>query len=365
MKVALVGYGYWGRNVLATLVQPASREYIVPYPFLAHTNPLQKNLIESKTQGAHKIHFEIEGVYDIDISQQNNAKVAYETLISQNDQALKHRTLKTYASFEALLADENIEALFIITPPHTHFELAKAALEARKHIFVEKPLATSLKECESLYELAQRYNCILHCDHIFLYSPAVSWLKQNLAQFGEILYVQARRINLGLFQSNVDVIWDLALHDLSILDYLFTLDIRSHHTLRQQYQGFSALADIHLQLEHFGANISVSWLSPIKVREMMIGGAKCTAIYDETKKDKIALFDCGIMASDSLAKDCLYQKMVQYHLGAVTYPTLGSVLPLQSSIADFGLQILHNTMRNELIAHTLRVVRTLEMISDK
>ena len=135
--------------------------------------------------------------------------------------------------------------------------------------------------------------------------------------------------------------------------------------MRQQYQGFSALADIHLQLEHFGANISVSWLSPIKVREMMIGGAKCTAIYDETKKDKIALFDCGIMASDSLAKDCLYQKMVQYHLGAVTYPTLGSVLPLQSSIADFGLQILHNTMRNELIAHTLRVVRTLEMISDK
>ncbi len=317
MRTALIGYGYWGRNVLKALM----------------ANPF----------------FEVVSVFDSDISQVNAAKTQL--------------AFKEFDSLTSLLADTNIEAVCIITPPHTHFEIAKLALESNKHIFVEKPLAMSLKECEILYEIALRKNLIVHCDHIFLYAPAVRWLKDNIQSFGSIVYVQARRINLGLFQTGVDVIWDLAIHDLAILDFIFGLDIRAHHTLRNTYKNFNALADIHLELEGFNANINVSWLSPIKVREMMIGGESKTAIYDETKKDKIALFDCGIVLKESLDKNNLYKKMVQYHLGEVTYPSLPKSLPLDNSIQEFQNQILSKHINPKLKAHTLRVIRGLEIIS--
>lgn len=328
MKVAIIGYGYWGRNVLLAVLKSD--------------------------------FFELACVFDEDYSQIQAAKQIYD--------------FQEYSSFEAILKDRTIEAVMIITPPQTHFSLAKQALEAHKHTFVEKPLSTSLQECQILYDLAHQQHCILHCDHIFLYSPAVQWLKAHLQDFGEIIYLQARRINLGLFQTNVDVIWDLAIHDLAILDYLFGLEIISHHTLRTHYRHFCALADIHLELKnpnanqntnntHINANINVSWLSPIKVRELIIGGEKKTAIYDETKKDKITLFDCGIVISEEFEKDNLYKKMVQYHLGDITYPSLDSRAPLENSIQKFQDQITTDSIDIALQNHTLRVIKGLEIIS--
>ncbi|OBV28600.1 hypothetical protein BKN38_07025 [Helicobacter sp. CLO-3] len=429
MKVALVGYGYWGRNVLKALIKQnlAYKAYQARGAGGHDADDVDNaDLAESKsardsknradfTKSTHNaeskstpestaLDFEIIGVYDTDMAQCLAAASDYQALIQEGTESIKTKTranstksnppesafaestlldsapnqsaLHIYPTFEDLLADECVEAVFIITPPQTHYTLAKRALQARKHIFVEKPLATSLKECAELYALASKLGLIVHCDHIFLYAPAVEWLKRHLAIFGEVLYVQARRINLGLFQNSVDVIWDLALHDLSILDYLWGLDVRSHHTLRTQYQGFDALADIHLELKNasaninanisanINANISVSWLSPIKVREMMIGGAKKTAIYDETKSEKLAIFDCGIVVQD-VAKDSLYRQMVQYHLGEVSHPTLPKILPLERSIYDFYAQIKAKRMRAWLTEHTLRVVGALERISSK
>lgn len=346
LKCALVGYGYWGRNVLKAL--------------------------------CNQHRFCLKGVYDSDSAQLQAALSDFASLTksAQNPKSTAQNKdlsiqnppqnrLISYTSYDEILRDDEIEAVFIITPPHTHFPLASLALEASKHAFVEKPLARSTSEVCALYEIASRQNLTLHCDHIFLYSPAVVWLKDNLASFGDILYVQARRINLGLFQNSVNVIWDLALHDLSILDFLFGLEILSHSLVSRRYEGFEALANIQLECKRFSANLTASWLSPIKVREMMIGGTQKTAIYDETKERKIALFDCGVVVSDSVEKSSLYQKMVRYHLGEVSYPMLDDELPLDSSIRAFGEQICRGGSDKWLQEHILRVVDALERICKK
>lgn len=353
IKCAIVGYGYWGRNVLKAL--------------------------------CNQHRFCLKGVYDSDKAQTKNALKDFATLKSikaksnaknkmgdlqspyQNPKNLLDSkiSIKAYNSYEEILHDKQIEAVFIITPPDRHFALASLALQAGKHAFVEKPLATSTKDARALYSLAKSQNLTLHCDHIFLYSPAVKWLKQNLASFGEILYVEARRINLGLFQNSVNVVWDLALHDLSILDFLFGLEILSHSVHCKCYQGFEALANIQLECKTFSANITASWLSPIKSREIMIGGTKKSAIYDETKAQKIALFDCGVVVSDSVEKSSLYQKMVRYHLGEVSYPSIDDELPLNASIRAFFEQIRSGGSDKWLQNHTLRVLDALERICPK
>lgn len=366
IKCAIVGYGYWGRNVLVAL--------------------------------CNQHRFCLKGVYDIDIAQAQNALNDFATLTSlksslkskvslksstkitntthdtklqdSNLQDLQNPTnaldsqdiILAYHSYEAILKDDEIEAIFIITPPNTHFSLAKSALSAGKNVFVEKPLTQSVQEAQALYELANSKNLTLHCDHIFIYSPAVAWLKQNLASFGEILYVQARRINLGLFQNGVSVVWDLALHDLSILDFLFGLDIISHSVHCKCYEGFEAYANIQLECKNFSANLTASWLSPIKSREIMIGGRQKSAIYDETKQDKIALFDCGVVVEKSIEKHSLYQKMVRYHLGEVSYPKLSCELPLDISIRAFGEQVERGGSDKWQQEHILRVIGALERI---
>lgn len=353
LKCALVGYGYWGRNVLKALCN--QYRFCLKGVYDSDSAQLQAALSDfaSLTKSAQNPK---------STAQNRNPHTQNKDLPTQN--TLQNRLI-AYASYDEVLRDDEIEAVFIITPPHTHFPLASLALGAGKHAFVEKPLARSTSEVCALYEIASKQNLTLHCDHIFLYSPAVVWLKDNLASFGDILYVQARRINLGLFQNSVNVIWDLALHDLSILDFLFGLEILSHSLVSCRYEGFEALANIQLECKRFSANLTASWLSPIKVREMMIGGTQKTAIYDETKERKIALFDCGVVVSDSVEKSSLYQKMVRYHLGEVSYPMLDDELPLDSSIRAFGEQICRGGSDKWLQEHILRVVDALERICKK
>lgn len=353
LKCALVGYGYWGRNVLKALCN--QHRFCLKGVYDSDSAQLQAALSDfaSLAKSAQNPK---------STAQNQNPYTQNKDLPTQN---APQNALIAYTSYDEILRDDEIEAVFIITPPHTHFPLASLALESGKHAFVEKPLARSTSEVCALYEIASRQNLTLHCDHIFLYSPAVVWLKDNLASFGDILYVQARRINLGLFQNSVNVIWDLALHDLSILDFLFGLEILSHSLVSRRYEGFEALANIQLECKRFSANLTASWLSPIKVREMMIGGTQKTAIYDETKERKIALFDCGVVVSDSVEKSSLYQKMVRYHLGEVSYPMLDDGLPLDSSIRAFGEQICRGGSDKWLQEHILRVVVALERICKK
>lgn len=320
MKTAIVGYGYWGINVAKSVFK----------------NP----------------NLELFTIFDEDQSRVEEAKKIY--------------NFTPYDSYESILKDDSIEAVFIITPPHTHYHLGKASLEAKKHTFIEKPLTTNIQEAYNLYEIAQRNNCILHCDHTFLYSPALKWLKSNIHTFGDIVYINSRRINLGLFQSNLDVIWDLAIHDLSIIDALVGLKIKKSKTFSKKYQNYpnDAIANINLELENGPIiTINVSWLSPIKVREMIIGGEKKTAIYDDTKKDKITLFDTGVIIKDEFDKNSLYQKMIEYKLGEQQIPALENFMALDNSIATFFSSICEKSDNSHQKEHILRVIQALEIIS--
>ena len=171
MKCALVGCGYWGEKVLSALCEAQeSRDLGVLEPY--------------GTRLLQRADFTLIGVYDSSLDNAQKARQAYPHL-------------HIYPSYEALLADKQIEAIFLITPPASHFPLAKAALESKKHIFVEKPLALSSKECALLYELASKQGVVLHCDHIFLYAPAVQWLRAHIQEFGQIHSIHARRASLG------------------------------------------------------------------------------------------------------------------------------------------------------------------------
>ena len=268
MKCALVGCGYWGEKVLSALCKPQeSRD-------LGVLEPYGKGVL-------HSAEFELVGVYD---SHLDNAQKARESCPS----------VHIYPSFEALLADRQIQAVFIITPPASHFALAKAALEAKKHIFVEKPLALSSKECALLYELAARQGVVVHCDHIFLYAPAVQWLKAHIHELGEICSIHARRESLGRLQKEVSVVWDLALHDIAILDYVLgagVLEQMKPSARVVEAGGYRAVADIGLVDTRTTIAIHTSWLSPTKVREMVIVGRSGRGVvYDEVADPKLAMF---------------------------------------------------------------------------
>lgn len=296
MNAALIGYGYWGINVAKAL--------------------------------QNSQFFNLYSIFDLDDERLRDAKNTY--------------IFKEFSSFQSLLNDEDIKAIFIATPPHTHFDLAKLSLNAKKFTFVEKPLATDVNSALILYELAYKNNTILYCDHVFLHSKAVIYLKKNIESFGEIACINSRRINLGLFQSRVDVFWDLAIHDLSIIEYLIGLEIKEAKKFSKKYQDFpnDALANIHLELKNnLLININVSWLSPFKIREMIIAGSKRSACYDDTKREKLSICDSGVLIT-SESKNSLYNQMVKYKIGNEYSPTLDISLPLDCSIDYFARKIL-------------------------
>lgn len=322
MQVALIGYGYWGRNVA-------------------------KAIVDSD-------FFVLKCIFDLDKEQIRESKKLYD--------------YQEYLSYEAILLDEEIQAVFIVTPPQSHFELALEALKHNKHIFVEKPLCMDDAKALILYQEAKKRKLSLHCDHIFLYAPPVQWLKQNIDLLGNIVYINSRRINLGLFQNSVDVIWDLAIHDLSIIDYLIGLEVRNIEVFRRTYQDYpnDAIANINLELcSGVIVTINVSWLSPIKVREMIIGGERRTAIYDETKSQKLAIFDSGVVIKDRFDSQSLYKKMVEYKIGSTDYPKLDSKLALNQSIEAFIFKIQNPLHMQHLLdeEHTIRIIEILKQIS--
>jgi predicted dehydrogenase len=319
LKIALIGYGYWGRNIARTIDE---------------TNGMQ-----------------LLTIFDEDKERIKEAKKLY--------------NFKEFKSYDELL-ESDIDVVFIATPPATHYEVAKKALLKNKHIFVEKPFTLKLEDAYELIELAESKNLKYMVDHIFIYSEPVKYLKKNLDKFGEIVYINSRRINLGLFQYSTDVIWDLAVHDLSIIDYLVGLDIKNVSVFKRKYKNFpnEAIARIDLELESgIIVAIYVSWLSPVKVREMIIGGTKMSAVYDDVIKDKIKLDDAGVILEEDLSKDELYKYLVQYKFGDVEIPKLPQNFSLNNSIEHFRDSIKYDKIPITSKKSILNVIKALEIIS--
>lgn len=320
MKVALIGYGYWGRNLARTI---HSLEGITLYT-----------------------------IFDLDKERIKEAQKLYR--------------FNTFTSLDELFRSDEIEAVFIATPPAIHYRVAKKALEAGKHIFVEKPFTLDLGDAFDLINIAEKKDLIYMVDHIFIYSEPVKFLKKNIDNFGDIVYINSRRINLGLFQYTTDVIWDLAVHDLAIIDHLVGLDIKKASVFKKKYKDFpnEAIANIDLELICGTViNLNVSWLSPVKVREMIIGGTKMSAVYDDTLITPIKLYEAGIVLQEDLSKEELYGYMVKYNYGDTHIPELSKNFSLNNAITHFIECIFHKTEPLTGKESIVKVMKALEIVS--
>jgi predicted dehydrogenase len=229
-------------------------------------------------------------------------------------------------SAEELLAEPSVSAVAITTPVSQHYPLARAALEAGKHVLVAKPMTATLAEADALIELARARDRVLMVDHTFVYTGAVRKIRSLLdeGRLGDLLYIDSVRINLGLFQHDVNVVWDLAAHDFAILDHL--LDERPV-TLRAIGSSHSAsgLEDVaYLHLEYTNdliAHCHVSWLSPVKIRQTLIGGSQQMVVWNDLAADeKVRIYDRGIDLTTS--EEDVYRTMVSYRMGDAMIPTL-------------------------------------------
>ena len=261
-----------------------------------------------------------------------------------------------------VICSPDVDAVAIITPVWTHFELAKAALENGKHVFVEKPFTSNAAQAEELINLAARKNLQIMVDHTFLFTGAVRKIKQLLDAdtLGKLYYYDSTRVNLGLFQHDVNVIWDLAPHDLSIMDYL--IDGNAEQIVATGQTHLNRHEDVAFITLYFPndviAHINVNWLSPVKVRMTLIGGEKKMLVWNDLEADeKIKVYDKGVRVT---SREGVYNLLVNYRSGDMWAPHLEPVEALRLELGYFVECITKNkTPFNDGLAG-LRVVRMLE-----
>jgi predicted dehydrogenase len=257
-----------------------------------------------------------------------------------------HSTIAGTSSFEEVLADPAVAAVAIATPAATHFDLVHRALEAGKHVLVEKPLTPSVPEGRELAELAQRQNLVLMCDHTYCYTPAVQRIRQLIrdGEIGELQFMDSVRINLGLIQPDVDVLWDLAPHDLSILDFVLPDDVApvavAAHKGDPLRTGQACLAYLSLWLSNGAmAHVHVNWLSPMKIRTAIFGGSRRTIVWDDLNPvARIMVHDRGIdlVKAEELGADERQQALISYRLGDMYAPALPEREALRNVMAEFA-----------------------------
>ena len=323
--VALVGYGYWGPNLL--------RNYM-------------------------------------ELPQARVKWVCDQRLEALERAAARYPSVRATRDFEDVLADSDVEAVLIATPISTHHRLAKAALAAGKHVFVEKPIAASAAQAAELAELADAADLTLMVGHTFVYSPPVRKVKQIIdsGDLGEIRFITSQRVNLGLHQKDVSVIWDLATHDLSILDYWLG---NGHDAPRDEIASVSVtgracvrkeipdVAFVNLRFRSgVVALVHVSWLSPVKLRRTVIVGSKKMVLYEDTNpQDKVRLYDHGV---DFVEPSTFEEFELSYHTGDIIAPRLDTTEPLRVEAEHFLECVESGSRPLSDGAAGLRVVRVLE-----
>jgi predicted dehydrogenase len=317
VRVAVIGYGYWGPNIVRNL-------------------------------------------YGLE-----NAQVL--VVCDQNPTALR-RVARTYpglevtTDFSAVLRSPDVDAIAVVTPVWTHYELAKAGLENGKHVFVEKPFTSTAHQAEELIELADRKNLRIMVDHTFLFNGAVRKIREivDAGTLGPLYYFDSTRVNLGLFQHDVSVIWDLAPHDLSIMDDI--IRERPEAVVATGGNHLNGHADMAFITIYFPrsivAHINVNWLSPVKVRTTLIGGKDKMLVWNDLEADeKIKIYDKGVQFTNG---EGVYDLLVSYRSGDVWAPRCDQAEALTVELGHFVDCILNDrTPMNDGPAG-LRVVRLLE-----
>ncbi len=319
IKVGVIGYGYWGPNLV-------------------------RNFMEA----------------------QGSTVVAVCDLRPERLAPLQSRypSIRTLGNCNELFDDPSIDALAIATPVSSHFDLAMKALAAGKHVLVEKPLAANSEQATRLIDEAARCDKVLMVDHTFVYTGAVRKIRELIAAkaLGEIYYYDAVRVNLGLFQHDVNVIWDLAIHDLSIIDYVLPS--------RAVAVSATGISNIPGQPENVAyitlffsnpqiAHVHVNWLTPVKVRHTLIGGSEKMILYDDLEpSEKVKIYDKGVTVSQSA--EAVYEMLVSYRSGDMWAPRLDTTEALHTEALHF-IDCIANKKQPETDGHAgLRLVRIVE-----
>src|SRR5208282_461684 len=317
VKFGVVGYGYWGPNIVRNLSQLEEVEVVA----VCDKSPASRRRVEKA-----------------------------------------HPDVRVTADFAELMSSPDIDAIAVITPVWTHYELAKTALEHGKHVFVEKPFTSNTAQAEELIDIAARKNLKIMVDHTFLFTGAVQKIKRLLQEdaLGKLYYYDSTRVNLGLFQHDVNVIWDLAPHDLSIIDHLIDETPEAVVATGQSHvNGHEDVAFITLYFPNkVIAHINVNWMSPVKVRTTLIGGEKKMLVWNDLEVDeKIKIYDKGV---EMISGEAVYQQLVSYRTGDMWAPKVEQVEALKMEAAYFVDCILNNkTPFNDGVAG-LHIVRMLE-----
>src|ERR1700676_804768 len=296
---------------------------------------------------------------------QDNTRV--EMLCDKNPAALA-RAKRSYPSIEvttdpyAILKSPNVDAVAVITPVWTHFDLAKKALENGKHVFIEKPFTSTSDQAKELIELAERKNLKIMVDHTFLFTGAVRKIRElsESGALGDLYYYDSLRVNLGLFQHDVSVIWDLAPHDLSIMDHLIKGDPEAIVATGEKH--LNDVEDIAFMTIYFPnsviAHINVNWLSPVKIRTTLIGGQKKMLVWNDLVADeKIRVYDRGVNIASG---EKVHELLVNYRSGDMWAPQIEQLEALRVELDYFAECIMNNKKPFNDGEAGLRVVRMLE-----
>jgi predicted dehydrogenase len=272
--------------------------------------------------------------------------------------------IETSTDFRDVVKNPSIDAIAICTPVYTHHEIAYSALDAGKHVMIEKPMTSTSEQAQELINLVEKKNLTMLVDHTFLYTGAVQKMKDIIVKgdIGDIFYFDSVRVNLGLFQHDVNVIWDLAPHDISIMDYL----------IAQKGEGVVATGSDHVgkDLEDVAyltvfypnniiAHIHVNWLSPVKIRQTLIGGSKKMIVWDDNSpSEKVKIYDKGIDVIQT--RDQIYDTLIQYRTGDIYCPKIRQTEALAAEVQHFIDCIVEQKRPISDGKSGLRVVEILE-----
>ncbi len=288
--------------------------------------------------------------------------------IAELSEKARQRARKAYPSIHVsadaaeVISSPETDAIAIITPVWTHYELAKAALENGKHVFVEKPFTSTTEQGEKLIELAAKKNLQIMVDHTFLFTGAVKKISQllNEGTLGKLYYYDSTRVNLGLFQHDINVLWDLAPHDLSIMDHLLHASPEAIVATGQKHlNGHEDVAFMTLYFpDDVIAHINVNWLSPVKVRTTLIGGEKRMLVWNDLEADeKLRVYDKGVKFD---SREGVYDLLVSYRSGDMWAPQLEQVEALREELSYFVDCVSHGRSPHNDGHAGLRVVKMLE-----
>jgi predicted dehydrogenase len=284
-----------------------------------------------------------------------------------------HSTVRATGDLADVLDDPEVDAVAVATPAGTHLKVALAALQAGKHVLVEKPLAATYSEGRTLVDEAEARGLVLMCDHTYCYTPAAAAIRDLIrsGSLGDIHFVDSVRINLGLVQRDVDVLWDLAPHDLSILDFILPEGVAPISVAAQGADpigaGQTCVAYLTLRLSSGAiAHGHVNWLSPTKVRTTMVGGSKRTLVWDDLNPaQRVSVFDRGVdlLHPDELGPDQRREALISYRSGDMVAPALGEREALGGVVEEFAAAIRERRPALTDGRAGLRVLEVLEAAS--